>query len=1644
MPDTESTDQSLIPNNTQPAGSLSQGQLDNSLSNENPLQTISRHFTTGVTEVANQYHAVDLMNNESIPDAKRLQALSDGAQKISSGYNQAQYESESWYQKMADDSAQMAPTLGDNLIKGAEGAGGGLVAGAGIGAAIGGLAGSIVPGAGNAVGAGGGALAGAELGKDLGWMMGEGYSAWSQNAGQMYSDLRLNGIDHQTAKPIAYTIGAINGALQVVGLKFLGNAAGNALSRAEMAAIKSSLSNPYVKHLETNMASRMGMDIAKSTVVGTVGGTTQGLMNEIGKFVAQSMQKGNTANFTNWKEASKHIYETFLRSLQMSLTLGAAGVLGGHVAGKAAGEVKVKIKDLAKPLNENFKGQSALDIIKKVNEAVHELPDEWEKEQQGKFKLTIKYDEHGNPYIETKAGNKEYGPPKTTNDLGQLKLKDIVENPQSLIQAGLQAIYPQEERELTPGEVQTGMQTKVYNPDEFEGFQEPSPGNEEPMQLRMSLRDWRPLNPTEVRSRINQITSDMKILQKEESRLEKQISKDEEMGNLKQNTVKHWRGVTNQLEALASEKEMLESGLGIKSESGTHNPHEADIKMGTTQNQGHLQGKQKISVLNKLFDENTKLAQKLVDQKEKGQTQLKLGIQKAEYRMEKGIRRVQANLRNLVKEVTQDPETGKLLITNADAQRLQRHIGGITTPEQALTASVKIKAEAQKFMHTKLSAELESQRGKTFQAVVKNLVRVLPGNGAHPTSGVPADLVPKLEILKGFLKNKKTLDDYRGHFAIEHGATPVDQLPADIAFKNELANMANDLYRGDPMTVNIVAAKIAQWIQNGEKIIAQKKEQTQQRADRVRDTAKQSLGVEKAKAQGKEWSKQTSQRFIDAVSSTVAPWLPFRRMTDLMGPDKKLTALLDDTKERSNYLRHSALAHINLLSYLGGREVYDRLNKDENSAIQIKFTKADGSQSSPEIFSRAQIIDAVMKMKDESLHAALRDTKTGNGWTLTGDVKPGESMQERMESTLDDSDRKTVDNLLDFYKDYYVHINKTYRERNGVDLPMRENYSPVSRKGYKVEGPYSEDGMKFWDLLPGSAKTRQDSLLAIEPRNPYQDAMNHMNQWEYYKHMGEKLHDFQTVLNDPEIRSHIQGHFGTGTIEVLDKYHEAFMLNDPLPNQSNNGLWAALQADYSKHVLGYRPVTSFLRQLTAGPGMLANYSPKQIAEAIPGFFTRMKETQGQIGESPMYKQQIKQGASFDVQNAMGHQGVFGATLSKLLGQKEEASTLGTILNKFAFMGDIAGDAAVFRIFGGIQYNIERNLGKTPEEALTAVERTMNDTQEGASIASTPRIFDNGPLSSIALQFTRQPIRMASNTAVHLADFLNSNKTPHDWMMLGHRVASQWALPGALLASVRSAPMFMFPQNEDEQRKREQIWDLIGGTILGPGEGIPIIGGLVKAAWMGQMKNIMGTDKTSQMAEYQQNNPLSEGYLKYKQMLSDWNQSSKLNDSTDISTTIKRVLDPNYRDKADQSLMKAQQSTVELASELLGLPQTSTSLPYSVTQRLRSGDYAGAAMAMGGWTPGVLNKRKSPTEGMSDIDVIQKQNKKMMKDILHPSQSEAPYDTLMKNTNQVSNYLQNYLLHKNPPDPLKEQQTNHSIVKTYLNGVTGSDRINNGQ
>lgn len=1081
------------------------------------------------------------------------------------------------------------------------------------------------------------------------------------------------------------------------------------------------------------------------------------------------------------------------------------------------------------------------------------------------------------------------------------------------------------------------------------------------------------LTRVEAQARITQINNDIRALQKKESQLDKMTQKRMERGYSVNQLLERTEKIISKREELELEKELLHAGL-LSREEVAERRGQARISV-----LSNLVGRIQNSA-DRLYRTRQKYQSRLANQKVAFQNRmgnLKTAAQKRQAKAEdkafrsgqfteqKTIRSLQGQLIQVINAATQDRQF---------RQRLKTMVNKVSNRKQFNTATRKIQAELQNLIKKKNDAQYQMAREKVLAGIDRAIKdRTRSGGKGNPVSTtLDADTTKRLKTFRTYLEDQPAAQQTMSDFLTQYGAQlqqgQMHLIPDEDLENFNIASMAHDLNKQDLMSLNIIAGNVGQWLQDGRDAVAQKKQALAQQRAQEKAISYQSVGVDPAEVRKAKSLSQEKKRPLQALRSS---FMTFNTLMDWISPkdgDHAITQMTDITESRENYLAGKEMSMFSAkekmeqaLQAIGSKKsINQKMYEDSRKTVKFDYIDQHGATVSLEI-DRAQLIEAGLKLRDDTLHASMRDTNKGNAWTLTGDSPAGTSFQEQVESALTNEDKAVIQAILDFYQDYHARFNTPYREKYGVDLPMRDNYSPVSRKGYMVDPGNS---LEFGSLLPGAAISRQNTLLRIDLQNPYTSLENHVDQVERFDAFDSVLGTMRNVFGDDAMRGTIRQRYGGGTVSVIDDYVNRFVQNRTTNWQDSDSLISALMSDLSLSALTFKSATQFLTQMTSTTAMWANYSPVEIAKGAIAYAQNVKATEDALRSSATMAHRFKSGASYEFKLATQRNSVGLNLVSALLDKNPPTLPPAAykVLSNALYGAMRLGDAGVARVGGGPVYHAELARGASPEQALLRTVQLMEQTQQGDDPSQMPSLYANNQYAYLfGGLFALQPLQLLGMAQTAINDFTNSPSRKTATQMAG-KIATMWLIPGFTYGLIRNMPLLLAPPEDDDELKKEAWMDIAVSTILGPGNAAPLVGDIIERAWWGAASFLVGQD-APQWTKGARDNPIAELYTAPAEALAAWMKLAE-DENSDVLLDIDDAEQEKKQSKAIDKSVKAVSRWTGTSNALLNMPST-------VVEAFEQGDYVAAVLAIAGASPSKIKKRLAAGAAPeSDVQVIE--------------------------------------------------------------------------
>lgn len=171
---------------------------------------------------------------------------------------------------------------------------------------------------------------------------------------------------------------------------------------------------------------------------------------------------------------------------------------------------------------------------------------------------------------------------------------------------------------------------------------------------------------------------------------------------------------------------------------------------------------------------------------------------------------------------------------------------------------------------------------------------------------------------------------------------------------------------------------------------------------------------------------------------------------------------------------------------------------------------------------------------------------------------------------------------IQFYRDYYPHINSRFRDDFGVDLPFNENYSPIRRETSKKEIVSSIlDEREFRrSMTPGSFKSRTRNREKIVAESDVSVMMRHVIEMEHYLNWADKIRDIESVFGDSRVKNAIRSKFGDGVLQNVNEFVTDFIRGGGQKSRMYDAKINNYIGNFTISVLAVKPAMT-LKQMTS-------------------------------------------------------------------------------------------------------------------------------------------------------------------------------------------------------------------------------------------------------------------------------------------------------------------------------------------------------------------------------------------------------------------------------------------------------------------------------
>lgn len=407
------------------------------------------------------------------------------------------------------------------------------------------------------------------------------------------------------------------------------------------------------------------------------------------------------------------------------------------------------------------------------------------------------------------------------------------------------------------------------------------------------------------------------------------------------------------------------------------------------------------------------------------------------------------------------------------------------------------------------------------------------------------------------------------------------------------------------------------------------------------------------------------------------------------------------------------------------------------------------------------------------------------------------------------------------YADNYKALNSVFSRMFGVDLAQIENYAPAAfyhTGDANAKGP-EDSTMQEGGFRSNFLKTRKKHRAAPRLENAFAAFFGHAAQSAHWQGFAELVREMRGVMSRPDVKMALEGRHGR---EVSG------LMSDWLKNIEGNGIsrahgaldaftgWLLRQAAYVH--LAYN-VGTLVAQSTAALGAAWKIGAGQYMRGLGKLMTGRLDLKA-MWNSDLIQNRLANGYAPEVRAALND--LWSAKPSRQQDFLEKGMELIGFVDAFWTTGSaaIAYDA---------HYRDAIDAGMSEESAkaiaMARTEETVGETAQPSTITEKS-LFEakQGNLAKLAFLYASES---RQKTAMLVAAWKNAftlKATRQDVqvLVLAHLII------GPLLQFMRAALRDM-KDDDDEEVFDKKHWqkpgDWIGAMLLGPLNGIPLVGDL---------------------------------------------------------------------------------------------------------------------------------------------------------------------------------------------------------------------------
>jgi hypothetical protein len=1300
--------------------------------------------------------------------------------------------------------AQQLPFMREVAVGSAKGAATGAVAGGAVAATVGALGGSFVGPEGTVVGGAAGWMEGAITGARIGAKAGQFQTTAKLTAGDFYLTAIERGATKETAQKTAAAVGIVSGALEVLEVKFYGDAAKHSMQ----GYLKTKAGKQFVKDLVADYFKTIGKEVATEEA--------QEITGYVGELLNASLDKNEALRPGGVFEKRGDQASLFSRMVDTAYqTTITAGVItgGSQAAGAGAGAVTDKTKAV-------LNSKSAKDVISSLSEGMRNVQPSVSEVQEAQAQTT-------DEAVDTIAQPVQGKEATLVEDQKGTTLKASVTE-----DVGRKALLAEEERttEAQTPDQPPEMKARVKQIDkDTKGVDKDIASTEE----EFTKRDNANTRATELKTELADLSNRQKSNAAHITQLNKDVKAKEKAGK---DTTNIWKtldkigadqeSIVNQMEKAKAELETLETGpttaLTAKLEKlydqrGNLDTERALINEGLLTPEEIKNAKVTMTV-GQLSASRAKAAQQMIQNFKKG---MKEGVKFTK----DDIKMVQNRLVSLLR----DSE-----LTPADKSKFLETVRNIQTPEQLEKALPKI----EKRVAVLVEKQAKRDAGKRLATVWKRAS--LKKNGKYAEGKYDANTQQVLDLYSVMAKDESARDKARQAF--NDALLGDGDIPPMVILANQIADEMATLKDKHSKELNRLADALQDMIDTGRTKRLEQLEKEQAERQALHEATVASIQGDKPyqKSERTDSLKNNLRKIARTFFATAETWRGLMTMISQHDKSKALVKMFDHNAIRETFFQMhgdwetQVSNHLKdaLQSVANGVKITPKMLAKKLAADEHKDPNGLGEYQDasgvPQVLyrSRAEARKLWMEFQAAKVDPIIRQSlEEGNGFTFNDSetIQPGEvSTEQLLEQVLTPEDIALANAQFEIYEKLYNDVlNPYWRSRYGVDLPKVEMYSPIAREGFDVNDTTTllQHFVGTGGIKPSSVIKRTGSILPLGEQSDIETLARHTEKVIRYVTYDKFDQTTKQVFLNGEIRTLIQNKYGVDVYTMIRSHRQDINVGRAAFNDVAWRFVGGLRKRISTAFTGAK-IGAIPKQATAMVTALAEVGPIRFIKSATRVHVNPKGAVATLSKSATFRQIIRSNNRDIVE-------VLNAQKVKSPGAGE--GILGLMMAPVRF-----GVAYGATVSGMAVYDQSRENGMSEAEALGEMNRFLSDTQQSGFIEEQSAKERAGELGKALTMFGGDPLQASRKLIRAYRDVVNF---PTDKKMWGTALKNYavFHLTVPLAFQIMSNAV----SSRDDEHDEDRLWRT---AVLGPFGQIPIIGDALAMAYVGVSNVVTGDDE----------------------------------------------------------------------------------------------------------------------------------------------------------------------------------------------------------